>query len=157
MPPTSENLLWELVDPVVTDPVAQDNYKRNNIQIWPTPHFMGRYTPFLAFSPSFIVKNAPILQPTNCGCKFVFSFLVLLFFCHFLPYFLFPLLLSISKPKNCPPIEVCGTNIYGNSLFKYAEGGDKTSQYSYLVVILSNWVPDNWVYRLPTMFFKEPV
>ena len=35
---------------------------------------MGRYTPFLAFSPSFIVKNAPILQPTNCGCKFVFLF-----------------------------------------------------------------------------------
>ena len=29
-------------------------------------------------------------------------------------------------------------------------GGDKPSQYSYLVVILSNWVPDNWVYRLPT-------
>ena len=24
--------------------------------------------------PSFIVKNAPILQPTNCGCKFVFLF-----------------------------------------------------------------------------------
>ena len=41
---------------------------------WPTPHFMGRYTPFLAFSPSFIVKNAPILQPTNCVCKFVFLF-----------------------------------------------------------------------------------
>ena len=35
---------------------------------------MGRYTPFLAFSPNFIVKNAPILQPTNCGCKFVFLF-----------------------------------------------------------------------------------
>ena len=38
------------------------------------------------------------------------------------------------------------TNIYGNSLLKYTEGGDKTSQYSYLVAILSNWVPDNWVY-----------
>ena len=26
------------------------------------------------------------------------------------------------------------------------------SLYSYLVVILSNWVPDNWVYRLPIIF-----
>ena len=25
---------WELVDPVVTDPVAQDNDKRNNIQMY---------------------------------------------------------------------------------------------------------------------------
>ena len=29
---------------------------------------------FWHFLPSFIVKNAPILQPTNCGCKFVFLF-----------------------------------------------------------------------------------
>ena len=40
--------------------------------------------------------------------------------------------------------------MYGNSLLKYTRGGDKTSQYSYLVAILSNWVPDNWVYRLPS-------
>ena len=40
------------------------------------------------------------------------------------------------------------TNTYGNSLFKYTEGGDITSQYSYLVAILSNWVPDNWVLRV---------
>ena len=26
------------------------------------------------FLPSFIVNIAPILQPTNCGCKFVFLF-----------------------------------------------------------------------------------
>ena len=32
-----------------------------------------------------------------------------------------------------------GTKTCGNSLLKYTEGGDKTSQYSYLVVILSNW------------------
>ena len=44
------------------------------IYIWPTPHFMGRYTPFLAFFAQFYSKNAPILQPTNCGCKFVFLF-----------------------------------------------------------------------------------
>ena len=37
--------------------------------------------------------------------------------------------------------------MYGNSLLKYTEGGDTTSQYSYLVAILSNWVPDHWVYR----------
>ena len=43
------------------------------------------------------------------------------------------------------------TNIYVNSLLKYTEGGDKNSQYSYLVVILSNWVCDNWVYRLPNL------
>ena len=65
------------------------------IYIWPTPHFMGRYTPFFAFLPSFIVKNAPILQPTNCGCKFVFLFssssLLLPFFCLIFPFF--PLLL----------------------------------------------------------------
>ena len=42
--------------------------------------------------------------------------------------------------------------IYGNSLLKYTEGGDKTSQCSYPVVILSNWVPDNWVYRLSALF-----
>ena len=41
--------------------------------------------------------------------------------------------------------EAFATNIYGNSLLKYTEGGGKTSQYSYLVVILSNLVPDNWV------------
>ena len=29
---------------------------------------------FWHVSPSFIVKNTPILQPTNCGCKFVFLF-----------------------------------------------------------------------------------
>ena len=51
---------WEPVDPVVADPVRQDNDKRNNIQIY--------------------------------------------------------------------------IYIYGNSLLKYTEGGDKTSQYSYLVV-----------------------
>ena len=56
--------------------------------------------------------------------------------------------------KSCPPIEVCATNIYGNSPLKYTEGGDKTSQYSYLVVVLSNWVPDSWVYRLPTIEFQ---
>ena len=64
---------------------------------------------FRHFLPSFIVKNAPILQPTNCGCKFVFLFssssLLLPFSALF---FLFPLLLSISKPQNCPPTEVCG-------------------------------------------------
>ena len=43
------------------------------------------------------------------------------------------------------------TNIYGNSLWNYTEGGDKTSQYPYPVAILSNWVPDNWVYRLPIL------
>ena len=37
------------------------------------------------------------------------------------------------------------------SLLMYTEGGDKTSQYSYLVVILSNWVPDNLVHRLPIL------
>ena len=61
-PKRGEDQIWEPVDPVVADPVGQDNDKRNNIRI------------------------------------------------------------------------------YGNSLFKYTEGGDKTSQYSYLVVILSNWV-----------------
>ena len=29
---------------------------------------------FWHFCLSFIVKNAPILQPTNCGCTFVFLF-----------------------------------------------------------------------------------
>ena len=60
----------KLVEPILADPVAQDNDKRNNIEIW-----------------------------------------------------------------------------LRNSLLKYTEGGDKTCQYSYLVVILSNSVPDNWVYR----------
>ena len=38
-------------------------------------------------------------------------------------------------------------NTYGNSLSRYTEGWDKTSQYSYLVVVLLNWVPDNWVLK----------
>ena len=58
---------------------------------------------------------------------------------------------SAFPDKNCPPVEVCGTNVYGNSLFKYTERGDKTSQYPYLVAILSNWVLDNWVYRSPIL------
>ena len=32
--PTFGHLPWELVDPVVADPIAQDNDKRNNIQIY---------------------------------------------------------------------------------------------------------------------------
>ena len=40
-------------------------------------------------------------------------------------------------------------HIHGKSLFMYTEGEDKTSQYSHLVVILSNWFPDNSFYRLP--------
>ena len=41
---------------------------------WRTPHFMGRYSAFLACLPSFIVKNAHNLQPLKGGCKFVFLF-----------------------------------------------------------------------------------
>ena len=41
-------------------------------------------------------------------------------------------------------------NIHRNFLSKYEEGGDMTSQYSYLVVGLSNWVPNNWVFCFPT-------
>ena len=37
---------WEPVDPVVADPVRQDNDKRNNIQIWQRPRqpvpFLGK-------------------------------------------------------------------------------------------------------------------
>ena len=43
--------------------------------------------------------------------------------------------------------------MHGNSLWKYTEGGDKTSQYSYLVRIVSNWVPDKWVYWLLISLF----
>ena len=71
----------ELVDPVVADPIRQDNDKRNNIHIYIYIH------------------------------------------------------------------------TYGNILLKYTEGGDKTSQYSYLVVILSNGVPHDWVYRSPTFMY----
>ena len=40
-----------------------------------------------------------------------------------------------------------------DSILKNTEGGDiRTSQYSYLVVLSLNWVPDNWVYRLPSFF-----
>ena len=75
----------------------------------PTPHFMGRYTPFSAFSPSFIVKMPLSYSQQTVAVNLFFSFLVLLFFFAFFSLiFLFPLLLSISKPKNCPPIEVCG-------------------------------------------------
>ena len=41
------------------------------------------------------------------------------------------------------------TNINGDSILKYTEGEDKLPQCSYLDIILSNWVPDNRVYRLP--------
>ena len=74
---------WELVDPVVADTVAQDNDKRNNIQIY--------------------------------------------------------------------------IYIYRTSILKYTEGRDKTSPYSYLDVILSKRVPDNWVYRLPGIFSRMHV
>ena len=47
-----------------------------------------------------------------------------------------------------PLMEVMATNIHWNSPLKYTEEGDKTSPYSYLVVILSN--SNNRVYRLPT-------
>ena len=45
-------------------------------------------------------------------------------------------------------------NIYRNSVLKYTEGGDKTSQHSYLGVILANWVPDSWVYQLPNYLYR---
>ena len=34
---------------------------RTHIHIWPTPHFMGRYTPFLAFFAQFYSKKCPYL------------------------------------------------------------------------------------------------
>ena len=74
---------WDLVNPIVADPAAQDNKKRNNIQ------------------------------------KLIYIYIY-------------------TKAFIC---------IDGNSLLRYTEGGDKTSQYSYLVVILSNWFPNNWIYR----------
>ena len=44
-----------------------------------------------------------------CWCKKgELSFLVFLSFAFCSSFFFFPLLLYISKPKNCPPIEVCG-------------------------------------------------
>ena len=73
---------WEPVDPVVADPVRQDNEKRNNIQIYTKIHYF-----------------------------------------------------KVHRGR--------GQNYIRKSLIlKYTEGGDnKTSQYSYLVVILSHWVP----------------
>ena len=62
---------------------------------------------------------------------------------------------SFVVPKKAP--RFCHLNIYGNSPLKYTEEGNKTSQYSYLAVILSNWVPDNWVYRLPICCFESTV
>ena len=47
--------------------------------------------------------------------------------------------------------------IHGNSVLNYTEGGDKTSQSPYLVAFLSNWVPDNWVYRLPRIWESAKV
>ena len=38
-PRKTTNNGWELVDPIVADPVAQDNTKRNNIQMWQRPRF----------------------------------------------------------------------------------------------------------------------
>ena len=60
--------------------------------------------------PSFIVKAAKIYSHPKVAVHLFFAFLISLFFCLFLSYF-FPLFLSISKPKICPPLEVCG--IYG--------------------------------------------
>ena len=40
-----------------------------------------------------------------------------------------------------------GINVSGSSLSKCTEGGYKTSMCSYLIAILSNWVPDNWVFQ----------
>ena len=34
--------VWELLDPTVADPVAQDSNKTNNIQTWATPHQMAQ-------------------------------------------------------------------------------------------------------------------
>ena len=41
------------------------------------------------FSPNFTEENTQNLQPRKGGCTFVFSLLVFLFFCLFLPYFPF--------------------------------------------------------------------
>ena len=42
------------------------------------------------------------------------------------------------------------SNTYGNSLSNCTEKGDKDFPILiYFVAILSNWVPDNWAYRLP--------
>ena len=64
---------------------------------------------------------------------------------------------QLSTAKRLAVARSHATNIYIyiykyiNSLLKYSKGGDKTSQYSHLVVLLQNWGPDNWVYRLPIM------
>ena len=64
---------------------------------------------FWHFSPSFIVKNAPILQPTNCGCKLVFLFSSSSLLLPFSALLFFFLCFYQSQSLNiCPPIEVCG-------------------------------------------------
>ena len=46
-------LYWELVDPIVADPVEQDNDKRNNMQTWRRPRFLRTFLPFWKGKNSF--------------------------------------------------------------------------------------------------------
>ena len=73
--------------------IQKCKYKLKKIHIyiyiygWRTPHFMGRYSAFLAFLPNFIVKKATTYSHWKVAVNLFFSFLVFLFFCLFLRYF----------------------------------------------------------------------
>ena len=74
---------WEPVDPVVADPVRQDNDKRNNIQICRTPQLVGSFEAVRLIEAEEKRKNKAEkgkrreelekrktnLQPQFVGCK----------------------------------------------------------------------------------------
>ena len=52
----------------------------SDVFIWRIPHFMGRYSAFLAFLPRFIVKKPTTHSHRKVAVNLFFSFLVFLFF-----------------------------------------------------------------------------
>ena len=83
---------WEPVDPVVADPAAQYNDKRNNILI-----------------------NEPC----------IYMFICMHIYIHIYLY------------------------THGNALSNTQREGTKLPNIPWLVVLLSKWVPNSWVYRFP--------
>ena len=105
-------------DQVFADPVAQDNNKGDNVQIWRHPRQMGRLRPFLTNFPQFhYILCKTKTQHFLVSLQFLREFNVSSYPSFFVvfPCFCLPLLLNLQKSPSIKTFrEGVGTNIDRN-------------------------------------------
>ena len=106
---THKHCLWELLDPIVEDPVAQDNHKRIKYKYGCNLSGWAGLGQISQKSPSLLSKTA-VKHPHLKGgaCLNASSSFILIFASFCLCFSPLPLLLDIFMPKNGPPNEVLG-------------------------------------------------